>query len=39
MARTIIDGGTFLHLIRMSCSREILTPEIRAENQSPTGIK
>jgi hypothetical protein len=32
-------GGTFLHLIRISCKREIRTPDSRAVNHKPMGIK
>jgi hypothetical protein len=32
-------GGTFLHLIRINCNREILTPERSAVNHNPMGIK
>jgi hypothetical protein len=39
MERTIMVGGTFLHLIKINWSKEILTPERSAVNQSPIGIK
>jgi len=39
MALTITAGGTFLHRIKMSCNRDMRTPEISAENHSPIGTK
>jgi hypothetical protein len=39
IAVTMTEGGTFLQRINTSWISEIRTPERRAENQRPTGIK
>ena len=36
---TIVEGGTLRQRIRISCSRLMRTPDTRAENHSPTGMK
>jgi hypothetical protein len=39
MERTMMVGGTFLQRIRISCKREILTPDSSAVNHNPMGMK
>jgi hypothetical protein len=39
MDLTIMVGGTFLQRIRISCRREIRTPDRSAVNHNPMGIK
>ena len=36
---TIVEGGTLRQRISTSCSRLMRTPDTRAENHSPMGMK